>query len=260
MEIKKTLTFDERVGKLTRPKMIIFDYGYTLLYEPNHNRTNANREIYKYIAKNPNKISFEEFDRTVNEIFARVQEKSGDDIEIHEHTILKTAYEYMGIELSITIEEAEKVIWKGLSKGAVMPYADEMIGYLNLIEMRTAVISNICFSGNALEERLGRLLPNNKFEFVMTSSDYVFKKPHSLMFEIAARKAGLSRNEIWYCGDSIKRDVYGAHKAGMFPILYEGKTDEYVTKFEKQNKEYKIDFDYLHINDWCELIRILENV
>ena len=46
----------------------------------------------------------------------------------------------------------------------------------------------------------------------------------------------------------------------MFPILYEGKTDEYVTKFEKQNKEYKIDFDYLHIHDWRELIRILENV
>ncbi len=99
---------------LTKPKMIIFDYGHTLLYEPNHNRTNANRKIYKYIAKNPQNISFEEFDITVNDIFAQVREKAGENIEIHEHSILKMAYEYMGIELSISMEEAERVIWEGI--------------------------------------------------------------------------------------------------------------------------------------------------
>lgn len=50
----------------------------------------------------------------------------------------------MGIELSITMKEAEKVIWEGISKGAVMPHIDELIEFLNFIGMRTAVISNIC--------------------------------------------------------------------------------------------------------------------
>jgi len=243
---------------LTKPEMIIFDYGHTLLYEPNHSKTNANKAIYKCVAKNTNNISFNEFDRTVNEIFEEVQKKSGNDIEINERSILQLAYEYMGIELSITMKEAEKVIWEGISRGAVMPHIDELIEFLNFIGMRTAVISNICFSGNTLKERINRLLPNNKFEFIMTSSDYVFKKPNSLMFEIAIRKSGVPRDKIWYCGDSIKRDVYGAYNAGMFPVLYEGKTDEDIPRFKNENKEYEIDFDYLHIYDWRELIESLK--
>lgn len=50
---------------MKRPEMIIFDYGHTLLYEPEHNRQNANKQISKYISKNPNNISFEEFDKNM---------------------------------------------------------------------------------------------------------------------------------------------------------------------------------------------------
>ncbi len=44
----------------------------------------------------------------------------------------------------------------------------------------------------------------------------------------------------------------------MFPVLYEGKTDEDIPRFKSGNKEYEIDFDYLHIYDWRELIEILK--
>lgn len=102
---------------MKRPEMIIFDYGHTLLYEPEHNRQNANKQISKYISKNPNNISFEEFDKNMTEIFRALREKCGDDIEIHEHNILKAAYAYMGIELSVPMEEAERIIWEGISPG-----------------------------------------------------------------------------------------------------------------------------------------------
>ena len=44
----------------------------------------------------------------------------------------------------------------------------------------------------------------------------------------------------------------------MFPVLYEGKTDEDIPRFKSGNKEYEIDFDHLHIYDWRELIEILK--
>ena len=44
----------------------------------------------------------------------------------------------------------------------------------------------------------------------------------------------------------------------MFPVLYEGKTAEDIPRFKSGNKEYEIDFDYLHIYDWWELIEILK--
>lgn len=42
-------------------------------------------------------------------------------------------------------------------------------------------------------------------------------------------------------------------EVGMFPVLYEGKTDEHVSKFENQNKGYEINFEHLHIGEWREL-------
>lgn len=160
----------------------------------------------------------------------------------------------MDISLSVSLEEAERIIMNGISQGAAMPYADTMLDYLNEKGIRTAVISNNCFSGVALKEQLDRLLPGNRFEFVLASSDYVFRKPHSLMFETALRKSGLTADKVWYCGDSMEKDVYGAHSAGMFPVLYEGRVIDELWLQSDQNNRRIPDFEYLCIQDWRELV------
>jgi len=242
---------------MKKPEMILFDYGHTLIYEPNHDTQNGNRAIYQYISKNPRNISFEEYDRTITDIFAKIKSERGDVLEIHEYAFLKLAYETMGIELSVSLEEAEQIIWNGISEGAVMPYADEMLDYLNSVGIRTGVISNLCFSGKALKNLLNRLLPNNRFEFVLTSSEYLFRKPDRTMFDIALKKAGLTADKVWYCGDSIGADVYGAQSVGIFPVHYTGEAPETPNPFAKYNEGLDVDFDYLHISDWREMIEML---
>ena len=243
---------------MQKPEMIIFDYGHTLLYQPDFNTSNGNKAIYPYISRNPRNISFEEYDRTITELFAKIKAERGDLIEIHEHNFLKLAMEYMDISLSISIEEAEEIIMNGISQGAIMPNADKLLDYLNSKGIRTGVISNYCFSGNALKKLFERLLPRNKFEFVLASSDYIFRKPHSMMFDIALQKSGLSADKVWYCGDHVVADVQGSKNAQMFPVLYEGITSDGTNPFSHQNDNLKIDFEYLHITDWNELIDILE--
>ena len=243
---------------MQKPEMIIFDYGHTLLYQPDFNTSNGNKAIYPYISRNPRNISFEEYDKTITELFAKIKAERGDIIEIHEHNFLKLAMEYIDISLSISIEEAEEIIMNGISQGAIMPNADKLLDYLNSKGIRTGVISNCCFSGNALKRLLDRLLPRNKFEFVLASSDYIFRKPHSMMFDIALQKSGLSADKVWYCGDHVVADVQGSKNVGMFPVLYEGITADGTNPFSHQNDNLKIDFEYLHITDWNELIDILE--
>ncbi len=243
---------------MTKPEMIIFDCGHTILHEPNHNAENGNKAIFKYIKDNPDNISFETFNKTCLEMFAEVKAERG-TLEIHEHHFLRFLYDYLNITLSISIDEAERIIWNGISEGAVMPYVSEMLDYLNKNGIRTAVISNICFSGAALAERINRLLPNNKFEFVLASSEYVFKKPHPLMFVIALNKAGLSADKVWFCGDSIYCDINGAHRVGMFPVLYEGSTTEENSSV-RDNTDMEITFDHLHIHHWSELVKALEQI
>ena len=242
---------------MRKPSMIIFDYGRTLLYQPHFDSSNGNKAIYPYISRNPRNLSFEEYDRTISDLFSKVKAESGSIIEIHEHNFLRLAMEYMDISFSVSLEEAEMIIMNGISTGGVMPHAEIMLDYLNSEGIRTGVISNNSFSGNALKNLFDRLLPRNKFEFVLTSSDYIFKKPHGIMFEVALQKAGLTADEVWYCGDSVKTDVYGAKNAGMFPVLYEGEPADEINLFAHKNDSLNVDFGYLQIQDWYELIDVL---
>ena len=162
--------------------------------------------------------------------------------------------------ISVSFEEAEEIIMNGISQGAIMPHADILLDYLNSKGIRTGVISNNCFSSNALKKLFNRLLPRNKFEFVLASSDYIFKKPHNVMFDIALQKSRLSADKVWYCGDSIETDVQGSKNVGMFPVLYEGITVDDTNPFAHQNDNLKVDFEYLHITDWNELINVLEQM
>ena len=245
---------------MKRPEMILFDYGHTLLYQPGHNASNGSKALFPYISENPHNISFEEFDKTIADIWAKLKPEKGSIREVHEYAFLKLALEYMDLSLSISFEEAEKVIMNGISKGGIMPYADKMLAYLNAEGIRTGVISNICFSGKALQAHFDDLIPDNQFAFVLASSDYVFRKPDPTMFEIALRKAGLTADKVWYCGDSIEKDIYGAKNAGIFPVLYEGETPDESNPFSMRNAELQIDFDHLHIHDWRELIAVLERL
>ncbi len=89
------------------PEMIIFDYGRTLIYQPNYNVSNGNKAIYPYIDRNLRNISFEEYDRSNMELFAKMKAERGKYLEIHEHNFLRLFLDYMDISLSISLEEAE---------------------------------------------------------------------------------------------------------------------------------------------------------
>ena len=42
------------------PRMIIFDYGHTLLYEPGWDSVRGNAELLKYVTKNPNNCTLDD--------------------------------------------------------------------------------------------------------------------------------------------------------------------------------------------------------
>ncbi len=240
--------------------MIIFDYGSTLLYQPNSSSTGGNRAIFPYIKGNSRLIGFDEYDRTVKALLNDAFADRNREFEVHEHLLLRSVHEYLDVSLSVSLDEAERIIMRGVSEGGVMPSADKMLDFLNEEGIRTAVISNLCFSSGALKELLDRLLPKNKFEFVFASSDYVFRKPHPFMFRLALEKAGLTADKVWYCGDSVRHDVYGSHGVGMFPVFYEGDAYGEISIHAEQNKEYNIDFEHLHIRHWDEMIEILKQM
>ena len=240
------------------PKMIIFDYGHTLLYEPDWNTDRGNEALLKYAVKNPNNCTVEDITKGAELVFgehvAKVR-KQGYDIS--GQIANRTLYDYLGIEFSLSPVETETVFWDNASSGAIMPGADKMLDYLNENGIRTAVISNLLWSGEALTKRFNRLLPNNKFEFVMTSSDYFICKPNRILFDIALRKSGLSAEDVWYCGDNPQNDVEGAAQAGIYPVWYDNSIDkDYIDLANEKQPQC----NYLYIKEWDEMIEQLESL
>ncbi|HEX3044622.1 MAG TPA: HAD family hydrolase, partial [Bacillota bacterium] len=73
-----------------------------------------------------------------------------------------------------------------------------------------------------MENEFNQFIPSQQFEFIIASSEYVFRKPHKRIFELALQKANLKPCEVWYCGDNAVCDVDGAADCGIFAVWYKG--------------------------------------
>lgn len=239
------------------PKMILFDYGHTLCCEPGFDLLNAERELFRYVKDNPNNVTPEEACAFATELFKELDKARRDGFEVHEYPALRYKNEYLGLSYTVSLEEAEQIFWDATSEGAMMPGADVMLRYLRENGIRSAVISNIGFSGKALSSRINRLLPENNLEFIIASSEYCFRKPSPRLFELALKKAGLEAKDVWYCGDNPVADVEGSAGAGLFPVWYDN-------DFEKLSPSGKNPsaptVEHLHITDWKELLAVLDDL
>ena len=86
----------------------------------------------------------------------------------------------------------------------------------------------------------------------------MYRKPSRVLFDIALKKAGLPADRVWYCGNSLGNDVFGAHGAGIYPVLYDDSSVGRSSSSSGADNSALPDFDYLHIHDWRELINILK--
>jgi len=237
------------------PKMILFDYGNTLLSEPDFDTLRGEQALFRYIKGNKSNLSAKQINEFAHRIFDEIWQAREIGFEIHERQYQKFIYEYLGISFSISWKEAEKIFWDNTTRGEEMPGAGRMLDSINSKGIRSGVISNIVYSGEALTERINRLLPNNRFEFVIASSEYAFRKPSPMLFRLALKKSGLESGEVWYCGDNARADIEGAANAGIFPVWYEGAVA--LNARTAGNDGVKPNCAHLHIGSWKELTDVL---
>jgi putative hydrolase of the HAD superfamily len=234
--------------------MIIFDYGQTLVDEKSFDPFKGTEAVLREAARNPNQVSIAEIQALAIELNKDIGRYGTDFekqslIEVHNFAFQNYLYEYFGIEFTKTPEEVERIFWQAASAAEPTKNIDKFLKFLDDQQIRASVISNISFSGRMLTERINRYIPSRQFEFIIASSEYVFRKPHKRIFELALRKANLKPGEVWYCGDNAVCDVDGAEACGIFAVWYKGaidKANQYVPKR-----------DCLAVNDWDELLEVL---
>ena len=241
---------------MRQPEMILFDYAHTLAWEPDADFLRGERAVIAHVKDNPRNVSPEEASRLGTELFLSARDCRHSGWELHEHQHLRQKYDLLGLAFDLPLNELEKLLWTAACPGELMPSAADMLAQLRARGIRTGVISNLGWSGEALKDRLHRLLPEHAVEFVIASSDYGVRKPNPLIFQAALTKAGLYPDDVWFCGVQIDADVFGAQAAGIFPVWYEDQTIP--NAFAKKNAGLAITSEHLHIHHWRELIAALD--
>ncbi|MGI5894910.1 MAG: HAD family hydrolase [Candidatus Merdivicinus sp.] len=207
---------------MRKPKMILFDYGQTLMVERNFNALDGNRAVLERAA-DTNGIMAEEVAALSAELTAEYRELGHTNcFEIHVHSLQRYLYEYLGITLGMSMLKTEELFWDAAAPAVPAEGIMELLELLRHMKIQTGVISNISFSGEALRGRIHRAFPEHSFSFILASSEYVFRKPSPRIFELALHKAHLSASDVWYCGDNPSCDIEGAAACGIFPVWYTG--------------------------------------
>lgn len=242
-----------------RPKAVFFDFGGTLI---ENGEMDALRgfEGLRLQAKNPGAASAEMLKGLWDELCQRVRtskrsSKGVPGLETPLSALLRNVLAKSGLEFSFDITQCGIVFDTGnFPDRAPATGMAELLCLLEKLKIKTGVISNTTMSGEEMLAAVNAHLPENKFEFVLTSCDYLLTKPETDMFEIAALKTGLLPEECLYCGDSFINDVTGSLNAGMNAVLYDTESKTPVREEEHNNRKYLI------INSWKELLSIMERV
>ncbi|MCI9142579.1 MAG: HAD-IA family hydrolase [Lachnospiraceae bacterium] len=212
------------------PKMILFDYGQTLVAEQKFDGVKGTEAVLQYAVRNKYHLSAEQVQARATEInreFGRFDPEKRHlfQIEIPNTMFTPYLYESLGIEIALSNSEIDIVFWDAAAPGVPTKGVQNFLRYLQEKNIRTGVISNISYAPSVVARRINRLLPDNAFEFIITSSNYIFRKPNKRLFELALEKADLKPDEVWYVGDQYECDIKGALGAGLMPVWYTGVMD-----------------------------------
>ena len=237
-----------------KPKMILFDYGQTLIAEARFDGLKGAAAVMAHALENKYRLTPEQVQREANAINLELQRsdpatRAQRTVEVPNHMFTRYLYESLGIRIGLSSEEMDRIFWDAASPGTPTEGVGDCLEFLWETGIRTAVISNISYAGSVVSERIHRLLPNNHFEFILATSEYLFRKPHPRIFRLALEKAGVKPEDAWYVGDNYACDLVGARNAGLFPVWYQGAID-----FEQADQT-----DVLRIKAWAELEEILRN-
>lgn len=237
---------------MTKPKMILFDYGETLVHEMDFKAVEATAAVMKYAVENKNNLDPEDIQRHAMELNIN-SGRFNLPLEIHNHNFNRFLYEYLGISIGLDPVKAEEVFWETASPGLLTQGITDFLDFLKISDIRKGVISNMGYSGDALKNRINRYLPEHDFEFIIASSDYMFKKPSPYIFKLAMAKAGLDASDIWFCGDNPEADILGSSNAGMFPVWYYTNRPVYYERPENITPACP----HLKIDTWKELEKFI---
>ena len=199
------------------------------------------------IAKNTENISLDKVQDCVDELKRETKAlRAKSSMEFSRAQFDRNLCDRLGIKFNLTDEELDQEFCNNMLIPTPEPGVKNILSELAERGIQMGIISNSILGGKALSGILDQHDMLKYFDFVMTSSDYGFRKPHLQIFKTGIARTGCKKEEIWFAGDWIPQDIVGAKNAGLTSVWYNVKSA--VTDM--------VDPDF-EIQHWDQLLKII---
>jgi putative hydrolase of the HAD superfamily len=216
----------------TFPKAVLFDLGNTVLKIDEVNMLRTFSRVFE-LGKNNKGASFFKCGMIGKEIGEMLdKEANTSHHEFPFRAFVQLFSDRTGITFEMPYAELEMEIWKAMHVFSPEPGIREVLAELTARNIPMGVVSNAAFSTEMLQWEMAKHDLLKPFQFVISSADCIYRKPHPEIFKSAAIRLGFAPKDIWFVGDVFDWDIVGSHAAGMQPVWYNPKKKS-VPKSEK---------------------------
>jgi len=199
----------ERFTRL--PDAFLFDTDNTLYaYDPAHSA--AQRAVREKVV-NTFAISPEEFDKAFKEARSQVKTRLKNTASSHSRLLyLQRMLEIMGLGSQVLLAlDFEQTYWRTfLSNATLFPDVKELLDDIRLLSIPTAIVTDL--TAQIQFRKIVYFGLDYYFDYIVTSEEAGFDKPHDAPFQIALEKMRPEGNCIWMIGDNPVNDIRGARE------------------------------------------------
>ena len=199
----------ERFNRL--PDAILFDTDNTLYsYGPAHE--SAQRAVREKVV-NTFSIKPEDFDKAFKEARQQVKTRLKHTASSHSRLLyMQRMLEIMGLGSQVLLAlDFEQTYWRTfLSNAVLFDEVKELLDDLRLLGVPTAIVTDL--TAQIQFRKIVYFGLDHYFDYIVTSEEAGFDKPHEAPFQIAIEKMRPKGECIWMIGDNPVNDIRGGRE------------------------------------------------
>jgi len=194
------------------PDAILFDTDNTLYaYDPAHaaaQKAVRDKVIYTF------SITEADFDSAFREARSQVKLRLKETASSHSRLLyLQRMLEIMGLGSQVLLAlDFEQTYWRTFLGNAVL-FSDvkELLDDIRLLGIPTAIVTDL--TAQIQFRKVVYFGLDHYFDYIVTSEEAGFDKPHEAPFKIALEKMNPKGGRIWMIGDNPINDISGARQS-----------------------------------------------
>ena len=193
------------------PDAILFDTDNTVYhYDPAHA---AAQSAVRHKVTKMFSISPEDFDKAFNQARAEVKSRLKHTASSHSRLLyLQRVLEIMGLGSQVLLAlDFEQTYWRTfLSNAILFDGVKDLLDDIRLLGIPTAIVTDL--TAQIQFRKVVYFGLDHYFDYIVTSEEAGFDKPHQAPFQIAVEKMRPKGDCIWMIGDNPINDIKGGRE------------------------------------------------